>query len=100
MGETETTKLSNEAIRQVAQSNPIPSLAARWGDTVADARKKVAALDDSLRELDHLTSLLAGYELVVATDLGPVGNAARSARTAALADAVKPGYVAPVHRIA
>lgn len=63
----------------LAQSDPVPVLTARWGDLTAEARKRVAALTDSLRELDKLTQQLAAHNLTIGTDLGPVGNAARAA---------------------
>lgn len=87
--------MSPETARQIAQSDPVPILSARWGQVAADTRKAVAALDDKLRELDTLTEQLAERDLVVATDLGPVGNAARAARTASLSDAQARPFTLP-----
>jgi len=75
-----------EATR-IAQADPVPALTRRWGEVTLTARQRVAALEDSLRELDTITEQLAAHDLVVATDLGPTGNAARNAFTAARADA-------------
>lgn len=75
--------------RQLAQSDPVPTLTARWGELTAEARKRVAALTDSLRELDKLTQQLAAHQLTISTDLGPVGNAARAAYVTTLEHAEK-----------
>ena len=66
--------------RQIAQCDPVPTLTARWGETVTQARQRVAALTDSLRDLDKLADTLAEHDLTIATDLGPIGNAAASVR--------------------
>lgn len=72
--------------RAIAQSDPVPALSKRWGEITADTRKAVQALETKLRELDKVTADLGSHDLVVATDLGPTGNAARAAFQAALAD--------------
>lgn len=90
--------MTADQITQLAHANPVPNLAKRWGDISADTRKAVATLEDRLRELDQVTQDLAGHNLHVVTDLGAVGNAARNARQAVLADQDTAGYVAPHHR--
>lgn len=72
--------MTDDDARTLAQSDPIPVLTARWGNLSAAARKTVARLNDDLRELDTVTGQLAKHGLTVATDLGPVGNAAAAAR--------------------
>lgn len=67
--------------RAIAQSDPVPILTARWGELTATARQRVAALTDSLRELERLEEQLAAHDLTIGTDLGPIGNAARAAYT-------------------
>lgn len=67
--------------RAIAQSDPVPVLTARWGEITATARQRVAALTDSLRELEKLREQLREHDLTIGTDLGPVGNAARAAFT-------------------
>ena len=64
---------------QIAHQDPVPTLTARWGETVTLARQRVAALTDSLRDLDKLADTLAEHDLTIATDLGPIGNAAHAA---------------------
>lgn len=65
--------------RANAQSDPVPILTARWGEVTATARQRVAALTDSLRELERLSEQLGAHDLTIGTDLGAVGNAARAA---------------------
>lgn len=81
--------------RQLAQSDPVPALSKRWGEITLVARQRVQAVEDSLRELDKITEQLAAHDLVVATDLGPTGNAARAAFTALLADQTAPAFTLP-----
>lgn len=83
-----------EATR-LAQADPVANLSARWGELTVRARNRVAALEDVLRELQTVTDQLAERQLVVATDLGPTGNAARSAFTAALADKGRDVFTLP-----
>ena len=71
-------------VRVLAQSDPVPTIVARWGETVHETRRRVAALEDSLRELDQLRDQLAERQLEVAVDLGPVGNAAAVTRRTVL----------------
>lgn len=87
--------MTADQITHLAHANPVPNLAARWGDISADTRKAVAHLEDKLRELDQVTADLAGHNLHVVTDLGPTGNAARNARTATIADQDTAGFSLP-----
>lgn len=79
----------------LAQTDPVPTLMARHGDAIANTRAKVADLEQALRELDSVTDMLEDNGVSVLADLGIVGDAARRARTAALADAERPGYELP-----
>lgn len=81
--------------RTLAQSDPVPALSKRWGEITLTARQRVQALEDSLRELDKVTEQLAAHDLVVATDLGATGNAARAAYTASLMDRERDGFRLP-----
>lgn len=81
--------------RKLAQQDPVANLSARWGELTVRARNRVAALEDALRELQTVTDQLAERNLVVATDLGPTGNAARSAFQAAVADSSTHGFSLP-----
>ncbi len=72
--------MTPQAVRAIAQADPVPTLTARWGETVAVARQRVQALTDSLRDLDKLKATLEGHGLTVSTDLGPVGNSAAVTR--------------------
>ena len=67
-------------VRVLAQQDPIPNIVTRWGETVTETRRRVAALEDSLRDLDTIQAQLAERNLTVSCDLGPVGNAAAAAR--------------------
>jgi hypothetical protein len=67
-------------VRIVAQQDPVPTIVTRWGDAVHTARARVAALTDSLRELDKIAGTLAEKGVVVHVDLGPIGDAAAAAR--------------------
>jgi hypothetical protein len=64
---------------RVLTLDPVPTLVTRWGDTVTETRRKVTALEDSLRDLNTIHDQLAKHGLNVAADLGPVGNAAQAA---------------------
>lgn len=86
--------------RAIAQSDPVPALTKRWGEITQVARQRVQALEDSVRELDKITEQLAAHDLVVATDLGPTGNAARSAYQAQVADTSTHGFTLPSERVA
>jgi hypothetical protein len=68
-----------EATR-LAQTDPVPNLSSRWGETVTSARCALADLVTQLRALDDLHDQLAEYKLDVSVDLGPIGNAAAAAR--------------------
>lgn len=87
--------MTDDRIRQIAQSDPTSQIVERWGDAVIETRKRVAALEDSLRELEQVTGQLAERQLVVATDLGPTGNSARSAWLAATVDSGARTYTQP-----
>lgn len=78
--------------------DPVPTLMARHGHAIAQTRKRVDDLDQALRELDSVTEMLAEKKITVGADLGAVGNAARHARTAALADANVSAFELPKHR--
>lgn len=67
-------------VRTLAQQDPVPNLASRWGGAAARARSAVADLETCLRELDKVQDQLKERGLTVSTDLGPVGNAAQAAR--------------------
>jgi hypothetical protein len=62
----------------LAQSDPTPNLVARWGQLATEARTRVQALEQTLRDLDRTQKQLADRNLTVSVDLGPVGNAALS----------------------
>jgi hypothetical protein len=62
----------------LAQQDPVPNLVARWGQLATEARSRVQALEQTLRELDRTQAQLAERDLTVSVDLGPVGNAALS----------------------
>ena len=64
----------------LAQTDPVPVLSARWGQTAAEARRKTESLVATLRELDQVAADLEGHGLTVDVDLGPIGNAAAAAR--------------------
>lgn len=82
--------------QSLAQADVVPTLMARHGDAIANARRKVEDLEQALRELDKVTDMLAEHKVTgINADLGAVGNSARNARTAALADAERPGYELP-----
>jgi hypothetical protein len=84
--------MTADQIRHLAQADPVPILTARWGEISAEARRRVAALEDSLRELDQVTADLAGHDLHVATSLGATGDAARHAFQAGQADRDRPAF--------
>ena len=67
-------------VRVLAQTDPTPNIVTRWGEAVTEARTRVSAFEDSLRELDKLRDQLKERDIHVAVDLGPVGNAAAAAR--------------------
>lgn len=75
--------------------DPVPTLMARHGDAIANTRRRVDDLDQALRELDSVTEMLAEKKITVGADLGAVGNAARFARTAQLADASVAAFELP-----
>lgn len=87
--------MTPEAVRTLAQQDPVPVLSARWGEIAAETRRKVHQLEDSLRELETVTQQLAEHDLVVATDLGPTGNSARAAFAAAGLDKDAGGFALP-----
>ena len=90
--------MTDDTVRQLAQSDPVPALTKRWGEVTRGARNRVVNLEDSLRELAKITEQLAAHDLVVATDLGPTGNAARAAFQAAVADARSEHFSMPDNR--
>lgn len=92
--------MTDDTVRQLAQSDPVPTLTARWGRATAAARKTLDHLDADLRELDTVRELLRTHKLTVTEDLGPMGNAAAHARTAQLADSSTHGYRLPTERVA
>lgn len=65
--------------RTLAQADPVPNLTANWGHLAAKARRQVDDLASTLRELDKVQQTLGERGLTVATDLGPIGNAAMAA---------------------
>lgn len=67
-------------VRILAQTDPTPMIVARWGEAVTEARTRLDALTDSLRELDKLQGQLAERDITVSVDLGAVGNAAAVTR--------------------
>lgn len=71
--------MSPAEARTLAQSDPVPTLTARWGTASAAARRSVERLVSDFRELDKVRSLLKEHGLTVSEDLGPVGNAALAA---------------------
>jgi hypothetical protein len=72
--------MTPQAVRTLAQSDPLPNLATNLGTTLQAAKSRVAALVSVLRELDILKDLLLEHGLDMDIDLGPVGNAAASVR--------------------
>jgi ABC-type transporter Mla subunit MlaD len=66
--------------RTLAQQDPVPNLVARWGQLATEARSRVTALEQTLRELDKTQAQLAERDLTVSVDLGQIGNAAMAAR--------------------
>jgi hypothetical protein len=74
------TKLQEGLARNLAQADPTPNLVARWGQLATEARARVQALEQTLRELDRTQAKLAERNLTVSVDLGPVGNVAMSTR--------------------
>jgi hypothetical protein len=73
-------RMNESAVRQLAQSDPLPNLSATWTDTAVEVRRLVDNLNVRLRELDKLQATLAEHDITVDIDLGPIGNAARSTR--------------------
>lgn len=72
--------MNDSAVREIAQSDPVPNLTSSWGQLAADARRKVDSLTTTLRELDKVTGTLVDHGMKVDVDLGPIGNAAAAAR--------------------
>ena len=72
--------VNESAVRQLAQSDPVPNMASRWGAATARARDAVDNLTLCLRELDKVQEQLRERGMTVDVDLGPIGNAAAAAR--------------------
>jgi hypothetical protein len=64
---------------RIVTPEPVPNLTKRWGEAVHTARTRVAALEQSLKELVDLTEQLGGHGLTIASDLGTIGNSAMAA---------------------
>lgn len=92
--------MTNEAIRHVAQSNPVRALTSRLGEETELALTLVDRLSAALRDLDKTCELLNQHGLPQLPDLGEIGNAAARARRALIADEADKTYVAPIHRVA
>lgn len=88
--------------RALAQTDPVPTIVARWGEAAAEARRQVDRLEDALRTLAKQEALLAEHDLTVSTDLGPTGNAAKAAWVTTLEHRERHDhdFVAPVNRVA
>jgi hypothetical protein len=67
-------------VTSLAQTDPTPNLVARWGQLATEARTRVQALEQTLRELDRTQAQLSERNLTVSVDLGQIGNAAMAAR--------------------
>jgi hypothetical protein len=65
---------------KLATADPGPNLVARWGQLATEARTRVQALEQTLRELDRTQAQLSERNLTVSVDLGQIGNAAMAAR--------------------
>jgi hypothetical protein len=74
-------------VTAVAQAKPILALTTRLGELKDEADRRIADLELTLRHIDETKQLLNEHGLTMVVDLGPVGNAAAHARTAAVADA-------------
>ena len=72
--------MNEAAVRQIAQSNPVPNLSARWTDATVRARHAIEDATVCLRQIDDLADQLAAHNVTVSVDLGPIGNAAAAAR--------------------
>ena len=92
--------MTNEQVRTLAQTDPTSTIVERWGHEVIATRNAVTVLEARLRDLQKATDDLAERNLVVATDLGPTGNAARAAYMAAQADAGTRGFSLPDRNVA
>jgi hypothetical protein len=68
-----------EATR-LAQTDPTPTMVARFGEYQMEARARLANLVITLRQIDTLREQLADHNITVSVDLGPIGNAAAAAR--------------------
>lgn len=66
--------------RTLAQSDPVPNLTQRFGETTQEARKLLQRLTLTLCELDDIAGILAEHDVTVSVDLGPVGNSAAATR--------------------
>lgn len=72
--------MTPQAVRDIAQSDPLPNLTTNLGTTLQAAKKRVGDLTSTLRELDTLQQNLLEHGLDMDIDLGPIGNAAAAAR--------------------
>ena len=87
--------MTADQITHLAQASPVKSLTARLGELKEQADREVANLETTLRHIDETRGLLNEHGISMTVDLGPVGNAAAHARTAALADKGRPVFSLP-----
>lgn len=71
--------MTQDAVRTIAQADPVPTLTARWGEATKLARERVTAVADSCRELARLEEQLGEHDIKMVAGLGPIGDAARAA---------------------
>ncbi len=73
--------MNETTVREVAQRNPVPTLAAGWTADIERARNLIDNLTMILRSIDKTARILEErHDIKLAADLGPIGNAAAAAR--------------------
>lgn len=87
--------MNEQAVRAVAQSDPVPNLTARWGEVAQKTSRAVDVLVVCLRELDSVQEQLANREITVDINLNPVGEAAKAARRDLERQRDEPTFVMP-----
>ncbi len=73
--------MNETTVRALAQSNPVPNMTSAWTSNVEHARTSIENLTVLLRHIDKIATVLKErHDIVLAADLGPIGNAAAAAR--------------------
>ncbi len=73
--------MNETTVRAMAQSNPVPNMTSAWTSNVEHARTSIENLTVLLRHIDKIAAVLKErHDIVLAADLGPIGNAAAAAR--------------------